>query len=268
MKLFAFDIDGTLIDDRMENGEFVVYPEVVVALNALLDRGDAILFASGRSLPGLIQFSKFLVHQDHLYYSTANGTCLYDHLGQLLYSSYIPYSVFLKMFALYGGHPDWSYLCYTLDNAVGFLGQANFAYEEARFNAMECRDLNNVVFPEGTLLQKASMTTGNTDAHSLPLYPELQGYQAYATSKFFFEIVAFDVSKAKTVELVQQRLGLASNDVYAFGDGDNDISMIKEFQGTATNTASEGAKAAASYVCPSATDRGVVEALREHWKLL
>jgi hydroxymethylpyrimidine pyrophosphatase-like HAD family hydrolase len=29
MKLCAFDIDGTLIDDTMENGEFVVYPEVI-----------------------------------------------------------------------------------------------------------------------------------------------------------------------------------------------------------------------------------------------
>jgi hydroxymethylpyrimidine pyrophosphatase-like HAD family hydrolase len=39
MKLCAFDIDGTLIDDTMENGEFVVYPEIISALNAFLDQG-------------------------------------------------------------------------------------------------------------------------------------------------------------------------------------------------------------------------------------
>ena len=268
MKLFAFDIDGTLIDDRLENGQFVVYPEIIDALNAILDRGDAVLFASGRSLKGLAQFSRKLLHPENLFYSTANGTCLYDHQGQLLYHSYIPYSIFLKMCELYSGHPDWSYMCYTTDDIVGYRGNANFAPEEARFNEMGCEDFTHRVFPEGTMLQKASMTTGNTDAHTLSLFPELSGYRSYATSSFFFEIMASDVSKAHTVELLRGRLLIAKEDVYTFGDGDNDISMLEAYHGTSPVNASFGAKKAAQFICPSATDRGVVVALKDYWKML
>lgn len=268
MKLFAFDIDGTLIDDVFENGFFVVYPEVIEALNAILDRGDAILFASGRSLKGLMQFSRKLIHQEKLFYSTANGTCLYDHQGQLLYHSYIPYSVFLSMCRLYGGHPDWTYMCYTADDIVGYIGAANFAPEEAKFNEMGCQDFTGKVFPEGTLLQKVSMTTANTDAHTLTLFPELSDYHAYATSSFFFEIMAKEVSKGNTVELLRQRLGVLKEDVYAFGDGDNDVSMLQPYHGTAPTTSSLLAKQAAAYICPSAGERGVVFALKNYWKLL
>jgi len=268
MKLFAFDIDGTLIDDRFENGYFVVYPEIIDALNAILDRGDAVLFASGRSLKGLAQFSRKLLHPENLFYSTANGTCLYDHQGQLLYHSYIPYSIFLKMCELYSGHPDWTYMCYTTNDIVGYRGSPNFAPEEARFNEMGCEDFTNRVFPEGTMLQKASMTTGSIDAHTLSLFPELAAYRSYATSSFFFEIMANDVSKAHTVELLRQQLSIAQDDVYAFGDGDNDISMLEAYHGSAPINASEGAKKAARFICPSASERGVVFALKEQWKIL
>jgi hydroxymethylpyrimidine pyrophosphatase-like HAD family hydrolase len=190
MKLCAFDIDGTLIDDTMENGEFVVYPEVIAALNAFLDQGNPILLASGRSLPGLIQFAHKFHHPEHIYYSTSNGACLFSSDRRPLYSAYIPYSVFLKMARLYGGHEDWTYMCYAPGNVVGFVGKPNFAPEEARFNKMVCEDFSSKSFPSDYQIEKASMTTASIDAHTLPLYPELGDYQSYATSSFFFEIVA------------------------------------------------------------------------------
>lgn len=268
MKLCAFDIDGTLIDDTMENGEFVVYPEIIAALNAFLDQGNPILLASGRSLPGLVQFATKFHHLEQIYYSTSNGTCLYDTKGRLLYSSFIPYSVFLKMAQLYGGHDDWTYMCYAPGNVVGYVGLPNFAPEEARFNKMACEDFTNRVFSEDYQIEKAAMTTGSLDAHRLPLFLELGDYQSYATSSFFFEIVAHGVSKAKTVAILAEKLGIAPNEVYTFGDGENDLSMVANYHGTATGNAIDKVKQAAQFVAPNASERGVAFAMKEHWKLI
>jgi len=269
MALCAFDIDGTLIDDTFdEKGDFIVYPEIIDALNALQREGHTILLASGRSFPGLTQFARKLIQPEKVFYSTANGTCLYDGLGNLLYSSYIPYHVFVQMYELYGGNDSWTYMCYTKDDVVGYLGKANFAPEEARFNGMKCEDFNGRSFPEGTLIQKASMTTGDYDAHKVPLAPQFSAYQAYATSNFFFEIVAKDVSKAHTIALLAERLGILEKDIYTFGDGENDLTMVAKYHGTATGNAIESVKAVASFVAPSAADRGVAYALKERWKLI
>jgi len=268
MKLCAFDIDGTLIDDTMENGEFVVYPEVIAALNAFLDQGNPILLASGRSLPGLIQFAHKFHHPEHIYYSTSNGACLFSSDRRPLYSAYIPYSVFLKMARLYGGHEDWTYMCYAPGDVVGFVGKPNFAPEEARFNKMVCEDFSSKSFPSDYQIEKASMTTASIDAHTLPLYPELADYQSYATSSFFFEIVAKGVSKAKTVAILAEKLQIASNDVYTFGDGENDLSIVANYHGTATGNAIAKVKDVAQFVSLSAAERGVAVAMKEHWKLI
>jgi hydroxymethylpyrimidine pyrophosphatase-like HAD family hydrolase len=219
-------------------------------------------------LPGLIQFAQKFHHPERIYYSTSNGTCLYDPQDRLLYSSFIPYTVFLKMAELYAGHDDWTYMCYAPGNVVGYLGKPNFAPEEARFNKMTCEDFTGKVFPSDYQIEKASLTTGSTDAHTLPLYPELGAYQSYATSSFFFEIVAKDVSKAKTVALLAEKLGVLPDDVYTFGDGENDLSMVASYHGTATGNAIEKVKQAAQFVAPSAAERGVAFAIKEHWKLI
>jgi Cof subfamily protein (haloacid dehalogenase superfamily) len=269
MALCAFDIDGTLIDDTFDSeGKFIVYPEIIDALNQLLLKGHTILFASGRSLPGLVQFSKKLIYPEKVFYSTSNGTCLYDGKGNLFYSSYIPYHVFIEMYEIYGGNDSWTYMCYTKDDVVGYLGKPNFAPEEARFNVMPCQDFNGRSFSEGTMIQKASMTTGDYDAHKIPLAPQFSAYQAYATSNFFFEIVGKDVSKAHTIAFLAEKLGIAENDIYAFGDGENDLTMVAKYHGTATGNAIESVKSVASFVAPTAADRGVAYALKEHWKLI
>jgi FMN hydrolase / 5-amino-6-(5-phospho-D-ribitylamino)uracil phosphatase len=269
MKLLAFDIDGTLIDDTFEGKTYVVYPEIIASLNALIAKGNALLFASGRSYSGLLQFSERLQSQDSVYYAAANGAVLYDHHRQILDSAYLPFSFFKKMAALYGGREGWSYLCYFADDTLGYVGSANFAPLEAGYNRMRYRDITGEKIADNTPIQKAFMTTDQDNANEIVVAPELLDQaEAYATSSFFLEFVARGVSKAHSVDVLAKKLWIPHQDIYTFGDGGNDVEMLRQFHGTATANAISQAKTAAEYVCPDAASCGVAKALREHWKLI
>lgn len=269
MKLFVFDIDGTITDDTLdEKGQWVVYPEVIRALNRLQEQGYPILFASGRNRNGIQIFSSRLAQPDACYASTANGASLYDPFGKVLAASYIPYSAFLTMRRYYGGHPNWTYLVYFKDGTPGFLGNANFAPIEGSSNHSPCLDLNGRDIDPATPLQKAFINTGKDNAYEIKVVPEMKDYQAYATSSSFFEFVAQGVSKAASASKLADLLSIPSSEVYSFGDGENDLEMVRRFHGTAMGNAIPSVKAVAEYVTESASRRGVAVALRDYWRFI
>lgn len=266
MKLFVFDIDGTLIDDTFdENGEYIVYPEVITALNEILLKGDAVLFASGRSYTGILQFINLFSFSPNVYASTSNGACLYSRGGDLLVHHYLPFSVFETMFNAYGRHPDWTYMCYLSDGRLGYVEPKNFAPEEAKFNKMPLVNLEEISLPSDYKIEKASFTCGSDSAYDVKVVPELQKYDSYATSSFFFEFVAKGVSKSASVSELAHILNIDKDDIYTFGDGKNDIEMVRDFHGTAMGDAQDEVKVVAEYITDTAQNRGIVKALREKW---
>ena len=60
-----------------------------------------------------------------------------------------------------------------------------------------------------------------------------------------------------------KHFGILPEETMAFGDGDNDISMIRYCKvGVAMGNASPDVKAAADYVTTDVTDHGIINALR------
>ena len=79
-----------------------------------------------------------------------------------------------------------------------------------------------------------------------------------------FELYPTAISKAKGVEVVLQRLGLTKADAYAFGDGTNDLEMIRACGcGVAMGNAEDAVKAEADIVCAPVWEDGVAQTLRE-----
>jgi Cof subfamily protein (haloacid dehalogenase superfamily) len=267
MKLFVFDIDQTLIDDSVdETGAWVIYPEVLEAMNQLLRKGNAICLASGRNYNGCKLFFDRFESSPNVFCITANGAALFDRAGHLLYSKSVPYSCFLQMVACYPNHPNWSYLFYLENGTPGFIGKRNFAPIEAKSNASPLLDYNGKEVDPALPLEKAFINTGNDNAYEVPVDPRMKAYQAYATSPAFLEFVAKGVSKASATAVLAKRLGVLKRDVYSFGDGGNDIELVQNYHGTAMGNANPKVKAVAEYVTETAANRGVALALRDHWK--
>ncbi len=81
------------------------------------------------------------------------------------------------------------------------------------------------------------------------------------------EAIDKNVDKTKTVEEVIKRLNLTWDNVVAFGDGNNDVEMLKRAKiGVAMGNANSYVKSQADYVTSHILDDGIANAIK-HLKL-
>ena len=79
--------------------------------------------------------------------------------------------------------------------------------------------------------------------------------------KYNIEINAAGVNKGKGLLELGEILGISREEIMAFGDGDNDIAMLREVGfGVAMQNADEEVKAVADYVTGSNDEDGVAKA--------
>jgi phosphoglycolate phosphatase (TIGR01487 family) len=84
------------------------------------------------------------------------------------------------------------------------------------------------------------------------------------TTGFAIHIMEHGHSKMNGVRKASELIGIKTKDIAAFGDSDNDVSMLKDCGvGIAVANASPAAKRAARYVCNKPHSDGVIEGL--HW---
>jgi Cof subfamily protein (haloacid dehalogenase superfamily) len=85
---------------------------------------------------------------------------------------------------------------------------------------------------------------------------------AMFTAPFYFEFTPLGVDKAHSMELALERLGIDRSEVAAFGDAENDTSMIAfAGHGVAMGNAVEATKAAAEFVTADNDHDGIADAL-------
>jgi hydroxymethylpyrimidine pyrophosphatase-like HAD family hydrolase len=81
----------------------------------------------------------------------------------------------------------------------------------------------------------------------------------------FTDITARGTDKGSALHEMAQFLGLQMNRMVAFGDGGNDLTMIREAGiGIAMGNANDVLKQAADYITTTVDDDGVLNALRHY----
>jgi Cof subfamily protein (haloacid dehalogenase superfamily) len=79
---------------------------------------------------------------------------------------------------------------------------------------------------------------------------------------FFLEIASPKVTKGSGLQFLAERMGFTAAQTVAFGDGENDVELIEWGGfGVAVANAHAQVKAAADWVCPSASEQGVAQVL-------
>ena len=77
------------------------------------------------------------------------------------------------------------------------------------------------------------------------------------------DIIPADGGKGNAIERILERYGLSREDAIAFGDGDNDIDMLRYAHiGVAMGNAGEHVKTHADYVTACVDDDGIYKALK------
>ena len=270
-RLLAFDLDGTLLDDKKKLPE-----ENRQALIEAAARGMILVPATGRILRGIPEAVKELPFIR--YYIVSNGAAVVDtREGKTLYQADVPLELALRAYDYMDTLPV-IYDCYQ--DEIGWMSREMyercapyFAYEPGILdlvNRLRIRveDFKGTLREKDRPLQKLQMYFLPEDEEErqrqLKRIPELfPDLAATSSTSNNIELNHVDANKGKAMLALAQVLGVAREETLAFGDGSNDSSMLRDAGwGVAMANSTPDVKAAADEVTMSNNDAGVAKALR------
>ena len=193
MKLLVSDYDSTIKLDGLFNEEYI--PKGTIDhIKRFINDGNKFMIATARPYDSIMdEINKYNIPYDFL--SVLNGTIIYDKKG-VLYSKDMTYLDIDSFYKLYS-----------------------------------CIKKIELVKDNDKLLYYVFMT--KFLKNSKELINDLKGYNLDIQRWFYntYNIVRPISNKVDSVRYVQELLGVSNSDVITIGDDNNDIDMIREYNG-------------------------------------
>lgn len=270
VRLLALDLDGTLLEkDHMHISE-----RTVKILRSAANRGIYVVPTSGRTL-GL--FPDVLRQLDCVRYAiTANGAAVLDvRTGEPVFTSLLSVNQSAKLLRLFEETPWLSgeFYCggrsYLTPRAQEYLENAFYPPFWAYIKTLHTR-VESLSFLEGYPLEKVGVNPvpEEREEELREKLKEIGPFEMVHTGPKNLELNAPGTSKAEGLRALCRFLGILPEEVAAFGDGGNDVEMLR-WAGTsfAMANAPEEVKAAARRVAPSNEEEGVAKMAEELLKI-
>lgn len=278
IKAILLDIDGTLTDSSKH-----ITPLTKQALMTAQEYGIRLVIASGRPSKGIFQYGDQLDMRVHGgIFVCYNGARVVDcETGNVLVDVTIPKEMtkevlkHLKKFDVrpvitHGSHMvvEDVYNCMVKDGDRTF----NVIEYESRMNGyrlMEVEDLESFTdFPVNKIL-----TAGDSDylqAHYQEMREPFEGKLSMMfTANFYYEFTALGVDKGKALTEAMSQLDIKPEECIAFGDAENDISMLKYAGiGVAMGNATQPVKDIADEITDDNNHDGIAKSLAKHIPML
>lgn len=269
IKLIAFDLDGTFLYDDKSIPE-----ENMRALKTAAAQGVHIVPATGRILSVLPE--ELMALPELRYMIGANGALVSDiREDKEIYSAVIPLERALEVYA-YADSQELCYDCYldnhgymsahmydTIQNIVTIPGILNLI----RTNRTRVDELKDYLRGRGDALQKIQFYVSDPEkkarimAELRKIFPDLRTTSSLPMN---IEINGGGASKGQALCALCAHLGIDIRDTIAFGDGSNDLDMIKAAgTGVAMANAVDELKSAADFVTLSNMEDGFARALEK-----
>ncbi len=260
IKAIFFDIDGTL--QTLENPA-VVPPSTTYALKKLRENNIKIFIATGRP-PTIIDeiVDKIGVPFDG--YVTMNGQYCYDETG-IIRETTIPVEELRKAIAFLEerelgtciAEKDYVYISRDCPRIRAFMGHNEYTNLDdiSRIETHKVFQLMTFIEEQETDLEEEffSILTSCKSARWTP---------------HFMDVIPKEGGKNKGIDAMLEHYHFDLSESMAFGDGGNDIDMIKHVHiGVAMGNANDRVKEAADYVTEDIKEDGLALALK-HFKLI
>lgn len=263
IRLIATDLDDTLLN---ENGD--VSPRTVAALKAAMDAGCLVSLSSGRMLEAMLPIAQQVGANAPMI--MFNGAMVYDHrTDETIFSPRIQQDVARKILRLaedmkvyIQAYPGKGYYCDEIcEHTLKYTRSVRYEATPVHMPLSEWLESDLVKMliidtPEGADRAQAAMRKA---------FP--RGAQFMKSRPHFVEIAPDNIDKGYSLKILGDHLGIAPEEIMAFGDGQNDVTML-EYAGIgyAMENASAEARACTPHIAPPNTADGVAQMIEKHLK--
>ena len=269
VRLIALDLDGTLLNSKKE-----LTPRSYAALESAAAAGIEIVPATGRfhkGMPEVIRALPFV-----RYVITINGAQVVDiRSGETVYSADIPTDEALAFYeyldtlpVIYDAYIDgWGYMTGAMQEALEGFGMLPFQLVMMRELRSPVPELKEYIRAGRRKVQKMQLFTPDSALRERLLAALPGKYPQYAISASLpnnIEINSRDADKGRALRELAKHLGLDIAQTMAFGDGLNDLAMLRAAGvGVAMDNAHPDVKAAADRIAPDCDSDGVAIVIEE-----
>ena len=274
IKAIVMDVDGTLTNDKKE-----ITPKTREVLLKAQEQGILLILASGRPTTGLVEMGKVLeMDKNNGLFISYNGSKVVNfQTGEELFNEPLKLEdakAVLEHMKKFEIKPmidkgDYMYVNDVYNCMIRFRGEPfNVIKYESRggnYKLCEIDDLAAFVdYPLNKILT-ADEPEYLQEHYIEMMEPFKDKLNCMFTGPFYFEFTAKDIDKAKALDTVLKPLDITADEVIAFGDGHNDISIIKYAgTGVAMENAIADLKEAADEITLSNEQDGIAESLLKH----
>lgn len=263
IKVIATDLDGTLTNSKKE-----LTPHTQNTLKKAMDLGVKVVLASGRPYYGVKNLAQQLqLEQRGGYILCFNGAKLVNcQTKKVLFEQTIPQQE-IEVLDYLARHYHSTILTYTDDTILTTDPDDEYVQKEWKITGMKLQKVETfsqvVTFP----VNKCMMV--GEGSHMAQVEQQVQlavggRLSVYRSEPFFLEIMPAGINKARSLEFLLNSLGCDKDELMAFGDGYNDLSMIGfAGLGVAVANAQKVILDAADYVSASNDEDGVAQAVEK-----
>lgn len=257
IKAIFFDIDGTLISFNTHK----IPQSTINAIKELRQQGIKVFIATGRSFSTIsgideLEFDGFI---------TANGAYCVDASNNMISQNLIPKNNLEALLTYFKTKP---LSCAVMSDKGNFI---NYVDE----TTMSLYGIVDIPLPIIRPLEDCFMD----DVYQLDLFMTekqeveimaevLTDCEAARWHPSFADVNIKGNNKGTGIDRFIEKFGIKLEETMAFGDGGNDIEMLKHAGiGVAMGNARDNVKAVADYITDSVDDDGIVNALK-YYKIL
>ena len=254
-KALFFDIDGTLVSFQTH----VIPASTIEALTLAHEKGIQIFIATGR--PTLIINNLNELQSRGLIdgYITMNGG--YCYVGnEIIYKSPIPQEDVQTMARIC---QEKGYACIFVGEHEAWVCQPSDELRQIFYNFLGVKEFPVVDFDEALSHEIYQMTPFFSPEDELTITPQMPQSEFGRWYHSFVDITAKGNTKQNGIDEFIKHFGFKLEETMAFGDGGNDIGMLRHAGvGIAMGNAKDDVKASAGYVTMSVDEDGIFKALK------
>lgn len=256
-KIIALDLDDTLLNDKRQVSDFT--KETLLECER---RGIHVVLASGRPNRGVISVSEMLGLKDN-YMLSYNGGQIFRN-DEVIFSMDVTKPQLDMMFDI-AVENDTCILTYTKDEILVY-NKNEYAQIESDLVGMPIREMDNFKALDLQSVPKVMFVDEPEKVKVMQeKYANIEGLNVTISKPFFLEFVKTGVDKGQSLLRLGKIVNATVEEIIAFGDSYNDISMLEV---AGTSVAMENAVIAVKEICSVITDTnnndGVAKYIKEH----